>query len=107
MEPSGNQKSAPHEEIVALYNETAQSLQKCLWSRWRGSPGEKALEARWKEDETHQDLDWWRRFFLVAAANPTWNGDNQIEFKASLAWLVKRSNFDKVVTRWAEKGVPE
>lgn len=104
-EPSENKKL--HVEIISLYNQTADNLQRCLASRWKGSQGERALDARLREDEAHLDLEWWRSFFLVANANPTWNGDNKIEFRASLGWLVKRSNFDKVVTRWAEQGVPQ
>ena len=104
--PETGAVSVPHEEIVNLYNRTASHLQTCLASRWPGSAGAVALAARWKESPAHQDLEWWQSFFKVANENPTWNGDNRIEFRASLAWLVKRSNFDKVVTRWAESGVP-
>jgi hypothetical protein len=63
----------------------------------------KPLRTRWREDPKRQDLDWWLRLFryirescpfLIGQANAT-NGREP--FVLSLIWLVKPTNFEKVI----------
>jgi hypothetical protein len=63
----------------------------------------KPLRVRWREDPRRHDLDWWVRLFryirescpfLIGQANAT-NGREP--FVLSLIWLVKPTNFEKVI----------
>jgi hypothetical protein len=88
----------PHKEIIDLYHRLLPGLPGIVISRWRGSKSEMALRTRWKEDKRHQSLDFWERFFSAAEANPRWTGRSGLDWKADLHWLVKRQNFDKVLS---------
>lgn len=88
----------PHQEIIGLYHEILPELNGIIVSRWRGSKSEIALRTRWKEDSRHQNLDFWGRFFQTVRTSQRWMGDNGIGWKADLHWLIKRANFDKVLT---------
>ena len=88
----------PHTEIVALYHEhLPANPQVKVWDGERA----KALRTRWREDPKRQSLDYWQRFFRHVAASPFLTG--QVEsrdgrtFLADLGWLVKKSNFIKVI----------
>lgn len=54
------------------------------------------LRTRWREDADRQDVEWWRGFFRHVAKCPFLVGQ-KTDFTASLDWLVKPSNFAKVV----------
>lgn len=112
-EPKGSVSSAeasdresadfcPHEKIIQLYHERLPELPPVVASRWRGSKGAKYLRARWREDKRHQSLDFWGRFFAAARTNAHWMGGTG-DFRASLAWLVQRENFDKVISVLVEQ----
>jgi hypothetical protein len=59
-----NQVPCPHQEIIALYHD---ALPTCPHIRdW--TPARSAtLRARWNEDPTRQNLDYWRRLFDYVA----------------------------------------
>lgn len=88
-------------EILTAYQENRGGMKKAVEARWPGSTGSKDLRRRIQEADEHRSVEWWAGFFRVAADNPTWNGENRRQWRASLAWLVHRTNFDKVVERWA------
>ncbi|MES9826546.1 MAG: hypothetical protein ABW127_19165 [Candidatus Thiodiazotropha endolucinida] len=89
--------SCPHAEIIRIYHENLPELSRVVESRWSGSQRAKDLETRWKEDIKHQKTEFWQWFFQSVRTNPHWMGDNG--WKANLGWLLKRSNFDKVIER--------
>lgn len=92
----------PHQDIIALYHEMLPELPATVVSRWRGSVGETDLRTRWKEDKRHQSLDFWRRFFATVRTSTHWMGENERRWQANLAWMVKRTNFDKAIQRMVE-----
>ncbi len=88
----------PHGEIVALYHDLLPANPRI--KVWDGDRA-KALRTRWREDAKRQDLDYWRRFFAHVAASPFLTGQvedrNGRPFLPGLDWLVKASNFAKVI----------
>ncbi|MEA3277070.1 MAG: helix-turn-helix domain-containing protein [Pseudomonadota bacterium] len=97
--------TCPHMEIVGLYHEALPDLPLIIASRWPGSQGAKDLDSRWHEDARHQTLAFWEWFFEIVLTNPHWRGENDRGWKADLRWLVKRSNFDKVLERGVNQGI--
>jgi hypothetical protein len=91
----------PHRKIIALYHEILPELPGIVVSLWGASKDAEALKSRWGEDKRHQDLDFWRRFFSTVRQSDRWMGNNNIDWRADLRWLVKRANFIKVVERMA------
>ena len=88
--------SCPHVKIIESYNEALPSLARVDLKLWKGSQREKDLRTRWKEDGERQDLDWWKSFFLSVGQSDFLTGRKK-EWKADLGWLLKRSNFIKVL----------
>lgn len=93
--------SCPHSEIIALYHSTLPELPRIVLARWPGSTDAKALASRWREDQRHQDMAFWDRFFRSVRDNPHWMGNNDRGWQANLRWLVQRKNFDKAVEAMA------
>jgi hypothetical protein len=93
----------PHSEIINLYHSILPEHQRVVESLWNDSSRAKNLQARWRQSSKHQSLDFWRWFFEVVKSNPTWNGKNDIDFRADIDWLVKKTNFIKVVERGANE----
>ena len=95
-EPAGS--DCPQAAIVSLYHELLPANPRM--KVWDGDRA-KALRARWREDSKRQDLDYWRRFFIHVSASPFLTGqvDGQggRPFLPGLDWLVKPSNFAKVI----------
>mgnify|MGYP001773809960 CR=1 FL=1 len=89
----------PHQEIISIYHEVLPELRKVRV--WDGNR-EKLLRARWKSDSKRQDLDWWRGFFEYVRKCPFLMGlvdgrDGKAPFQADLEWLVRPTNFNKVI----------
>lgn len=87
----------PHPEIIDLYHDTLPELPRVVESRWAGSTRAKNLVARWREDKRHQDLEFWKWLFESMKGNAFWLGENERGWRADLEWIVKRSNFDKIL----------
>ena len=89
----------PHSEIVAAYHELLPTLRRVR--EW--TPDRQAfLRARWREKPERQSLDWWRGFFEYVAGCPLLMGevpgrDGGAPFSADLEWLVRPTNFRKVI----------
>ena len=90
----------PHLEIIEIYNETLPELQQVISSRWIGSSRANTLVARWKESPKHQSLGFWKSFFSALRGYPFYLGENDRAWKADLAWLIKRENFDKLLEKF-------
>lgn len=85
--------NCPHQDIINLYHEKCPTLRRVkIWSGER----EKHLKARWRESEKHQSLEFWGKYFDYVAASDFLTGKTSA-FTADLEWLVKPSNFIKVV----------
>lgn len=83
----------PHQQIIDLYHEKCPTLRRVkIWNGER----EKFLRARWRENPKHQSLDFWSRFFEYVNNSEFLRGDTG-KFVADLEWLVRPSNFAKVV----------
>ena len=82
----------PHQEIVNLWNEKMTPLGLAKVKAW-GNERKKHLRVRWRENEKHQSLEWWGKFFdyiqqsdfLMGKKEPN---DGHKRFFATLPWLV-------------------
>lgn len=90
--------NCPHDEIIALYHECLPVNPKVrIWNETRKG----YLRARWREDVQRQNLDWWKRFFEYIAKSNFLTGNvdqnGRKPFLADLEWIVKPSNFVKII----------
>ena len=96
--PVANLPQCPHSDIIALYHELLPANPRI--KVWDGARAE-ALRARWREDPKRQNLDYWRRYFAHVSASPFLTGKVEGQggrpFLPGLDWLVKASNFAKVI----------
>lgn len=88
----------PHEAIINLYHETLPSLRRVRdWTSAR----QKLLRQRWREKGDRQCLDWWRDFFRYVADSDflmgRTKGQGRKPFDCDLEWLIRPTNFVKVV----------
>lgn len=103
--PDGDASTAgppqcPHQQIIAAWHEILPELpQVRVWNDQR----KKHLQSRWREDKRHQSLEFWRGLFAYMRDSPFLMG--QVEkrdgppFRATLDWVVKPTNFAKVLER--------
>jgi len=94
--PKGGTPPCPHQDIIALYHKHLPELpQVKTWSGQR----QKWLRSRWAEDERRQNLNWWELFFLeLVREQPFLLGrEGNGKWLASLEWLVRPTNFAKVL----------
>lgn len=93
--PDGDEKvpNCPISEIVATYHATLPAH-----PRVRAFPdvAAKMLRSRWRESSDRQTLDWWREFFAYVGKSDFLAG-RRTDFQADLLWLVRPTNFAKVV----------
>jgi uncharacterized protein YdaU (DUF1376 family) len=91
--------SCPHQEIVKIYHEECPTMRRVVI--WNGAR-QVFLRARWNEDQERQTLEWWATFlkrcnasdFLSGRSEPT---PGRRQFVADLEWLVRPTNFVKVI----------
>lgn len=93
-----DQPNCPHDEIIAAYHELLPANPRI--KVWDGDRA-KALRTRWREDSKRQSIDYWRRFFGYVAKSPFLTGQREGSggrpFTPGLDWLVKASNFAKII----------
>lgn len=106
LPPTGGSQvpDCPHIEIIQAYHETLPELQSVIVDRWQGSARARDLQARWRESKKHQSVEFWRRYFAEVRNFPHQMGENDRGWKADLGWLIKRSNFDKMIERMVARG---
>lgn len=97
--------TCPHQQIIALYHEHLPANPRIkVWGKDRAA----SLQARWREDPKRQDPEYWARFFRHCAASRFLTGradGNGRPFLPGLEWLVKASNFAKIIEgRYHERG---
>lgn len=102
----------PAQKIVGLYNRICTSLPSAKYESWSGT-NQKRLRDRWKwlmsrpvrgddsgrtyADDADAALGWWEAFFrFVQDECPHLIGENDRGWSASLLWLIRPENFDKV-----------
>lgn len=62
-----------------------------------GLERKKILKSRWREDESRQNLEWWKYYFSIVLDSPFLLGENGKSWQADLEWLVRPRNFAKVL----------
>lgn len=90
----------PHLDIISLYHKhlpMGRQVNPELWSGTRA----KHLQARWREAEKRQRVEWWEKFFLHCAASDFLTGktppaQGRKQFEISLDWIVNPTNFAKI-----------
>jgi len=85
--------NCPHDEIVRLWNETLPELPHV---RIFGEKSKASLRARWRASPEFQNLSWWEGFFKYIRGSD-WLMGRKKEWKATLDWVLKPVNFEKVV----------
>jgi len=84
----------PHEKIRELYNSLLPELVTCTN---RNKVFDKHTKSRWNESKDRQDMTWWENFFKSVRDSDFLMGRTDKPFTCSLDWLVKPSNFTKVL----------
>jgi len=88
------QPECPHQKIIELYGEVLPMLpQPKTWTTVR----QKYLRSRWNESNDRKNLEWWRYFFMIVKDSPFLMGHNDRGWTADLEWLVRPTNFAKVL----------
>lgn len=95
----------PHKQIIDLYHEHLPANPRIkVWGKDRAA----SLQARWREDPKRQTTEYWDRFLRHCAASRFLTGRveaNGRPFLPGLEWLVKSSNFAKIIEgRYHERG---
>jgi phage replication O-like protein O len=84
----------PHQEIIFLYHELLPQLPGVkVWTEER----KKNLRCRWREESKRQNLDWWEGFFRHVRGSKFLMGANGRKWQPNLEWLIKKSNFVKII----------
>lgn len=86
----------PVQAIVDIYNESVTHMPKV---RIVPEKVKQHIRRDWKEHKQLQDLDKWKKLFLMCDANLFLSGrlNLQREWKANLAWIVNPNNLAKIV----------
>lgn len=91
-------KPCPHDRIIAAYHEILPELRQVReWNETRT----RLLARRWTESPERQSLDWWREFFGYVRKSRFLmghtTGRDGRPFDCDLEWLIRPTNFAKVV----------
>lgn len=93
----------PHQKILDLYELILPELPGVRRNMWQDSPSARELQARWREDPKRQSLEYWERLFTRIREMPLLMGrappkpDTGLVWRADLRWIVKRTNFTKII----------
>jgi len=97
-QPEKGRPPCPQERIVTLYHEVLPELRQVReWNETR----RRLLARRWAEQRERQTLDWWREYFGYVRKSRflmgQTTGRDGRAFDCDLEWLVRPTNFAKVV----------
>lgn len=88
----------PVEKIIETYRQHAPSL---IQPRIVADATKSQIAARWRQDPRHQHLAFWERFFgkceLSDFLSGRTDGRGAKPFRVGLDWVVKASNFAKII----------
>ncbi len=83
----------PHKEIVNAYHKILPELASVKeWNDKRKA----WLRKRWNDSIKRQNLKWWEGYFEYVRKSPFLMG-NKTDFQADLEWLIRPTNFTKVI----------
>lgn len=85
-----------HLEIIKAYHDVLPELTKVIPSLWPESTREKDLKARIKMHDSHSDINFWLWLFS-GIRKSDWHMGRVQRFKADLGWILKKTNFIKMV----------
>lgn len=92
--PSKAVDACPHEKIIELYHSTLPTMPSVkVWTAKRS----KLLQARWREDNKRQDVNYWERFFGYVSQSDFLCGRTEKPFNCDLEWMLNASNFVKII----------
>lgn len=96
--PTTSPDDCPHVEIVAAYHAELPMLRRVRdWNEARRA----LLRTRWRENPERQSVQWWVDFFRYVRKCPLLVGNHNSRehpgWQADLEWLVRPSNFVKVI----------
>lgn len=83
----------PQQDIIAAYHEALPELPPV--NEWADASAEN-LRVRWRSKPEYRSLEWWRDLFAYIGRSDFLMG-RKGDFQASLPWIVKASNFAKIV----------
>lgn len=89
-----SESRCPYPAIVDLFNQTLAELPTV---RLVTEERKKAMKARWLTSDVTQDIDWWKEFFNHIRQSEFLMGRKSEEFKARFDWIMKKSNFVKII----------
>lgn len=88
----------PHAKIIDLFHEVLPELPAVR--SWEANR-ERLLRSRWNSEADRQSLDWWRQYFTAIRSMPFLmglrSGRDGRAFSCTLEWLVRPTNFAKVI----------
>jgi len=84
----------PTRRIIAAYH---RHLPMCPPVRAFPDTAERMLKTRWREHAERQRLDWWDGLFAHIAGHCPFLVGGKTDFQADLMWLVRPTNFAKVI----------
>jgi hypothetical protein len=92
-EPTCKPPRCPHQKIIDLYHKHLPHMTNIqVWD----NTSKTMLSTRWREDTSRQCLEWWDEFFQYIAKSDFLNGRVK-DFVADLHWIVRPTNFAKIV----------
>lgn len=101
-EPTVSTPECPHELIVAAYHAELPMLRQVReWSPQRQA----YLRSRWREKPERQTVQWWIDLFrYIRGKCPFLIGQKKAEFQVDLEWIVRPTNFLKIIEGKYEEG---
>lgn len=85
--------NCPHEKIASLYNQILPELPNC---KRITETRRRQLQSRWRENPKRQNLEYWEKYFNYVSTSDFLMGKTK-DFKANFDWLIKPTNFQKVI----------
>jgi hypothetical protein len=86
--------ACPYQAIVNLFNSMLPDLPNVSLIT---DERKKTIRARWATSDKTQSLDWWEDFFLLVRQSDFLMGRAKDSFRASFDWVIKKSNFVKII----------
>lgn len=98
VNPVPGKPACPHKAIIAAYHEILPELRQVRdWNETRA----RLLSRRWAESQERQNLPWWQEYFRYVRTSKFLMGKtigrDGRPFDCDLEWLVRPTNFAKVI----------
>jgi hypothetical protein len=86
--------TCPQKKIIEIYHEECPELPRVeVWNE----TSESMLRARWRQNPGYQTIEFWRTFFQEKIKTSEFLMGRKAKFQANLGWIVKPSNFEKIM----------